>query len=129
MVKRIFIITILFFLTYVAFYILLDKGNSKYMIPLPKSAKYIAQDKIIISFPYYDKSSNDVEQWSLDRDSSNNLILNVRYKNKLIASFHIYNVGINPVEGELKFNSKTYSVKSVTLNNDMSSGWVYLQKK
>jgi len=112
-------------------------GNNT--IPLPISAKHYSPNgvsldanQITIPFPYTDKYSTGEENWFLNRDSSNHLVLNVVWKNRKVAIFPLTGVGVNTVSGEIALGDNNYNVLSITLNSDelpTGSGWVTLQKQ
>jgi len=112
-------------------------GNNT--IPLPGSAKHdspngnsLDANQITIPFPYTDKYSSGEESWFLDRDSSNHLVLDVVWKNRKVATFPLFGIGVNTVNGEIALGDDNYNVLSITLNSDelpTGSGWVTLQKQ
>ena len=97
-------------------------------IPLPTSAKINTHNEVDIPFPYTDKYNSDVESWGLDKDSSNRLILKVIYNDKVVITFPVNNVGVNKVNGKIILGKNTYTFTSINLNNDMTSGFITLQK-
>jgi hypothetical protein len=94
---------------------------------LPTSAKQTAENQITIPFPYTDQFPSGTEQWVLDRDSLNHFVIKVLYRNKEIATFPLNAIGVNQVTGKITLGANEYSVTSITLNNDQTSGWVTLQ--
>jgi len=95
--------------------------------PLPTSAKQVAKNQITIPFPYTDQFPNGIEQWVLDRDTSNHFVLKVLFKSKEVAAFPINATQVNQVTGKITLGGKEYSVTSITLNNDQTSGQITLQ--
>ena len=95
--------------------------------PLPISTKQTAENQITIPFPYTDQFPNGIEQWLLDRDTSNHFVLKVLFRSKEVAAFPVNPIGINQVTGKITLGGKEYSVTSITLNNDQTSGQITLQ--
>lgn len=98
-------------------------------LPLPTSAKEIADSQIAIPFPYKDKFPSRDEEWVLDRDSSNQMVLKVLFRGKEVALLPIDGIGNAQETGQILLGDKEYFVKTITLNSDKSSGWVTIIKQ
>ena len=118
--KLILVLTIIIFIT--------GCSTKTEGIPLPTSAKIKAHNELNIPFPYIDKYTKNVESWVLDKDSSNRLILKVIYIDKVVITFPVNDVGFNKVNGKIILGKNTYTFTSINLNNDMTSGFITLQK-
>jgi hypothetical protein len=103
--------------------------NQNYGIPMPSSAKY-SGDLIMIPFPYADGGfSGSAERWVIEQEGfPNKLVLNVIYKDKIVASFPV-TAGTNDSSGSIKLSGKEYDIISITLNSDQVSDSVKSKKK
>jgi hypothetical protein len=97
-----------------------------YGYPLPSSAKD-SGDNIIIPFPYAEGGFlGSDERWIVEQGSPDKLVLNVIYKDKIVASFPV-TAGTNDSSGSIRLSGKEYDIVSVTLNSDQVSGFVKLK--
>jgi len=96
-------------------------------LPIPTSAKKNSDGSITIPFPFEEKFSIKNEQWLLDRDTSNNLVLRIIFGGNQIVSFPVNGSGNTPETGIILLGDTQYSIKNITLNNDQASGLVMLE--
>ncbi|MHB8126947.1 MAG: M56 family metallopeptidase [Desulfitobacteriaceae bacterium] len=95
---------------------------------LPSTAVISGETKTLtISFPVSDQFNNGKEQWILDRNTSDHLVLKAMLDNQEKAAFPIKTTGDNQAAGKITLEGKDYSVVSITLNNDQTSGLVTFQ--
>ncbi|WP_434509790.1 hypothetical protein [Desulfitobacterium sp. AusDCA] len=63
----------------------------------------------------------------MEKDSAGHFWLKVLFNGREKAAFPVKATGVNPTTGEITLDGKDYTVISITLNNDQTSGWVTLQ--
>ena len=123
--NRVFIAFVVILLVSIFFFSgCVKKDNSH---SLPTSAKLTANNQLTIPFPYTDRFPSATEQWILDQDTSNHFVLEVMYKNNEIATFPVNAIGANQVTGKITLGGKEYSVTSITLNSERTSGQIMLK--
>ena len=93
-------------------------GSKNNGLPLPSSAKKISTNTIQIPFPY--SESINGEQWTLSRNSSNHLVVQVIDGGKIEK---IFPVNTN-ITASITLGGQKYKVNHITVNSDNDSGFV-----